>query len=50
MDEYAVDLLQRCMNLTPSTRISAKEALNHPYFDDVDKSKFHTYKSEGGFN
>ena len=24
----------------PSKRISAKEALNHPYFDGIDKSQY----------
>ena len=36
-DPYALDLFKKMMELTPSQRISAKAALNHPYFDDLDK-------------
>eukprot|EP00349_Pseudokeronopsis_sp_Brazil_P008762 CAMPEP_0202971650 /NCGR_PEP_ID=MMETSP1396-20130829/29069_1 /ASSEMBLY_ACC=CAM_ASM_000872 /TAXON_ID= /ORGANISM="Pseudokeronopsis sp., Strain Brazil" /LENGTH=97 /DNA_ID=CAMNT_0049701231 /DNA_START=709 /DNA_END=1002 /DNA_ORIENTATION=+ len=32
MDPLAVDLLARMVQLEPSKRISAKEALCHPYF------------------
>eukprot|EP00347_Sterkiella_histriomuscorum_P014622 403360177 len=34
MDETAVDLLIKMVHLEPSKRISAKEALQHPYFQD----------------
>lgn len=34
MDETAVDLLIKMVQLEPSKRISAKEALQHPYFKD----------------
>ena len=34
MDETAVDLLTKMVHLEPSKRISAKEALLHPYFND----------------
>ena len=37
MDENAIDLLARMVVLEPSKRISAKEALLHPYFNDLDK-------------
>lgn len=37
MDEQAIDLLARMVILEPSKRISAKEALLHPYFNDLDK-------------
>jgi serine/threonine protein kinase len=40
MDEYAVDLLQQMVALEPNNRISCRMALEHPYFDDLDKSKF----------
>ncbi|KAG0575315.1 hypothetical protein KC19_VG336000 [Ceratodon purpureus] len=33
-----LDLLAKMLVFEPSKRISAKSALNHPYFDDVDKS------------
>ena len=31
------DLLLRFLNLEASKRISSQEALNHPYFNDIDK-------------
>lgn len=34
MDETAIDLLSKMVQLEPAKRISAKEALNHPYFND----------------
>ena len=34
MDEVAVDLLFKMVQLEPAKRISAKEALQHPYFND----------------
>jgi len=38
MDPLALDLLERMLRYEPSKRISAKEALEHPYFQDLDKS------------
>jgi len=38
------------VKLVPSERISAIEALNHPYFDDLDKSAFHSYRVENSMN
>ena len=32
MDESAIDLLERFLILNPSKRITASDALNHPYF------------------
>ena len=40
MDEYAVDLLSQMVALEPNQRISCRMALEHPYFEDLDKSKF----------
>jgi serine/threonine protein kinase len=37
LDEQAIDLLSQMVVLEPSKRISAKAALNHPYFDDFNK-------------
>jgi len=33
--DQGLDLLSRMMQLDPAKRISAKEAINHPYFDSV---------------
>jgi len=38
LDEDALDLLSKMLIYEPSRRISAKAALNHPYFKDLDKS------------
>jgi len=40
MDDYAIDLLSQMVALEPNQRISCRMALEHPYFDDLDKSKF----------
>ena len=32
--------LQKMLKYDPAERISAKEALDHPYFDSLDKSQF----------
>ncbi|KAG7388075.1 Cell division protein kinase 1 [Phytophthora pseudosyringae] len=36
LDKSGLNLLESMLHYDPSTRISAKEALRHPYFDDVD--------------
>ncbi|EEY68005.1 cell division protein kinase, putative [Phytophthora infestans T30-4] len=36
LDESGLNLLESMLQYDPATRISAKEALRHPYFDDVD--------------
>jgi len=41
LDEKALDLLSRMIIYDPYKRISAKQALTHPYFDDLDKSQFY---------
>jgi len=38
MDELGIDLLRKTLIYDPTRRISAKEALRHPYFDDLDKA------------
>jgi serine/threonine protein kinase len=32
-----MELLERLLAYDPKDRISAKESLNHPYFDELDK-------------
>jgi hypothetical protein len=32
--------LQRMLMFDPAKRVSAKVALHHPFFDDLDKSQF----------
>jgi len=41
LDELEVDLLSGLVALDPNKRISALQALHHPYFDSMDKSKVH---------
>ncbi|CEG41813.1 cmgc cdk cdc2 protein kinase [Plasmopara halstedii] len=36
LDESGLNLLESMLRYDPATRISAKEALRHPFFDDVD--------------
>uniref|UniRef100_UPI00398F21DE cyclin-dependent kinase 1 n=1 Tax=Pristiophorus japonicus TaxID=55135 RepID=UPI00398F21DE len=38
VDVNGLDLLAKTLVYDPARRISAKEALHHPYFDDLDKS------------
>ncbi|KAJ7530487.1 hypothetical protein O6H91_14G005500 [Diphasiastrum complanatum] len=40
LDPSGVDLLSKMLVYDPSKRISAKMALHHPFFDDLDKSQF----------
>uniref|UniRef100_A0A1B6EGF7 Protein kinase domain-containing protein n=1 Tax=Clastoptera arizonana TaxID=38151 RepID=A0A1B6EGF7_9HEMI len=37
IDDKGLDLLQKMLIYDPNTRISARDALKHPYFEDVDK-------------
>ena len=39
LDEYGLDLLASMVALEPHKRISCRMAMQHPYFDDLDKSK-----------
>jgi len=40
LDTQGLELLKDMLEYQPALRISAKRAINHPYFDDLDKSKF----------
>jgi len=40
LDPLGLDLLSKMLRYAPQERISAKEALKHPYFDDLDKTKY----------
>ena len=38
-DKFGLDLLLKMIVLDPSRRISMKEALRHPYFNDLSESE-----------
>jgi cyclin-dependent kinase 2 len=40
LDPLGLDLLSKMLKYAPGERISAKRALKHPYFDDIDKSLY----------
>lgn len=40
LNEMEVDLLMGLVALDPNRRISALAAMQHPYFDDLDRSRF----------
>ena len=40
LDPVGLDLLSKMIQQDPCKRISAKQALRHPYFDNLDKSQF----------
>jgi non-specific serine/threonine protein kinase len=35
LDNIGIDLLQRMLQFDPSKRISAQQAMNHPWFKDL---------------
>lgn len=38
LDDLGMDLLSKMLVYEPSKRISARAALEHPWFDDLDKT------------
>ena len=42
LDAMGLDLLQGMVSLDPNKRISARMAMLHPYFDDLDKNSLPT--------
>jgi serine/threonine protein kinase len=38
LDELGLDLLDKMLKCNPAERITAKDAMLHPYFKDVDES------------
>ncbi|KAL7067496.1 putative cell division control protein 28 [Cryptosporidium serpentis] len=44
-DSSALDLLSKLLVCNPNNRISCKNALEHPWFDDLDKSKYIMWNS-----
>mmetsp|Transcript_30579 Transcript_30579/g.79778 ORF Transcript_30579/g.79778 Transcript_30579/m.79778 type:complete len:422 (+) Transcript_30579:244-1509(+) len=41
--EKGIDLLARLLSFDPEKRLSAEEALNHPYFEEMPKACHHSY-------
>eukprot|EP01047_Picozoa_sp_COSAG01_P046713 COSAG01_NODE_4407_length_5056_cov_4.859794_8_plen_56_part_00 len=39
-DSKGLDLLASMLVYEPAKRISAKQSMSHPYFDDLDKSVY----------
>lgn len=40
LDKDGLDLIAQMLVYDPAKRISAKDALNHPYFEDINKAKY----------
>ena len=40
LDAPGLDILERTLFYDPKARISARTAMNHPFFDDIDKEAF----------
>ena len=43
LDDVGFHLLMKFLQVDPSKRISAEEALNHPYFNDLDETTKELY-------
>ena len=46
LDEHGIDLLSKLLVYDPAKRIHATDALEHPYFDSLDKSQFEQIERE----
>ena len=46
LDDVGFDLLMKFLQIDPDKRISAVEALQHPYFNDLDEKKKEIYINE----
>ena len=44
------DLIQQCLQVNPSLRISARKPINHPFFDLYDSKKFFIHVTEAFLN
>ena len=47
LDDVGFDLLMKFLQVDPDKRISAEEALQHPYFNDLDEATKEIYANEG---
>ncbi|XP_071829728.1 cyclin-dependent kinase 1-like [Apostichopus japonicus] len=50
LDSQGLDLLEEMLIYNPAKRISAKQALKHPYFDDLDKSTLPSSQFQSPFS
>ena len=46
LDDVGFDLLMKFLQIDPDKRISAEEALQHPYFNDLDEKTKEIYINE----
>ena len=46
LDDEGFDLLMKFLQIDPEKRISAEDALNHPYFNDLDETTKKIYENE----
>lgn len=46
LEEHGIDLMKRMFEYDPVKRITAMEALHHPYFDDLDKATVDAMEAE----
>ena len=45
VDREGIDLLQQMLYYEPSKRVSARKALDHPYFNSIEKSLYHQFQN-----